>query len=254
MILAILWLDRKIQIMQRIELAIQFYLQRLQTNKHNIGAILTGSYVHGHFDRHSDIDIYVILHPDCDFRERGNTWINGVEIEYFKNPPHQIRSYFRTEKSPHTAHMLAKGQVLFNKDPVVSQLIEEAKVIWDTPPPPMNEVQVEFGKYGLDDKTKDLKDALLNQNFLGTQLIRAALINHCIDLFFQFRRIRRYKDKGLQEQLQEYDPDFLQLVKKSFKEKTEPDSIFELVHYTEQLLGGKRTPEWVLKSPVDIKE
>ena len=49
-------------------------------------------------DKNSDIDIHVILNPECDYRERGNLWIKGIEIEYFKNPPVQIKSYFQKEK------------------------------------------------------------------------------------------------------------------------------------------------------------
>lgn len=37
--------------------------------------IVAGSYIYGRLDPHSDIDIFVVLHPDCDYRERGNTWI-----------------------------------------------------------------------------------------------------------------------------------------------------------------------------------
>ena len=115
--------------MNKYETAIAIFLQQLKMDKNTIGVIVTGSYIHGPFDKHSDIDIYVILHPDCDYRERGNTWINQIEIEYFKNPPQQIRSYFKTEVSPHTADMLAKGNIRFQGDPVVTELVAEAKQI-----------------------------------------------------------------------------------------------------------------------------
>ncbi len=235
--------------MDQIELAIQKFVADLRKKKLVIGAILTGSYAHGPFDAHSDVDIYVILDSKCTFRERGNTWINGIEIEYFKNPPVQIRQYFNTEKSPHTAHMLAHGKILFQKEPLVAQLIKEAEAIWNRPPDPLKHFQIELAKYGLDDLEKDLNDALLNKDGLAVELIRADIIKQCIDVFFQLKRERRYKNKRLNLQIQQLDPVFLRLLENSF---LEINNTFKLIQYTEKLLGGKRTTEWALRSPLDI--
>ena len=63
-----------------------------QQKEEVIGIIVSGSFIHSTIDLYSDIDVYVILDPSCAYRERGNTWIKGVEIEYFQNPPEQIRA------------------------------------------------------------------------------------------------------------------------------------------------------------------
>ena len=55
-----------------------------------IGIIISDSFHYSTIDINLQIDIYVILDPKCDYKIRGNTWINDIGIEYFKNPPTQI--------------------------------------------------------------------------------------------------------------------------------------------------------------------
>ena len=98
--------------------ASKVYVEKEKLNEDVIGVIISGSMKYSTIDKNSDIDIHIILDPKCEYRERGNLWIKGIEIEYFKNPPAQIRSYFNKEKkSPHTAHMLAFGEITCGGQP-----------------------------------------------------------------------------------------------------------------------------------------
>jgi hypothetical protein len=231
--------------------AAERFIAQQQADEDIIGIILTGSLVRGSLDKHSDIDIMMILRPECDFRERGNTWIDGIEIEYFKNSPQQIRRYLQMERnSPHTAHMLTHGRVVYQSSPVIDELITEAKSIWNTPPPPLRPPQIEIAKYSFDDRLKDLQDCYEKQDMMAASMLRFHMVDFSVNIFCKYHQVFRAKIKGLHAQLAEIDPAFAKIVSsmtqgKEAWEKNWP----RLKRYMEDLLGGERPKEWVLRSP-----
>jgi len=196
----------------------------------------------------------VILDNACQFRERGNTWIDGIEIEYFKNPPSQIRKYFASESSsPHTAHMLAYGELVYCESEEVKELIKEAKIIIDKRPTKLNAIQVEFEKYFVDDLFKDLEDSILNKDDVASIIIRNKLIDRCVDVFCKVHQIRREKDKRIYEQIKSIDKRFLISLKSALNENWEEmNDLKGLTGLTEDLLGGPRSKEWIIKSDLDL--
>ena len=229
------------------------YVESEKLNVDVIGVIVTGSFVYSTIDKNSDIDIFVILDNNCDYRERGNTWINGIEVEYFKNSPVQIRSYFKKEKECHTAYMLALGKVVYQKSEIVTELISEAKEILNQELPKLSKIEIEIEKYFIDDVFKDFEDAIINNNFLGVQIIRNKLINRCIDVFCKFHQTRRTKDKRLSEQINKLDNVFNEKINLALSEKwNENLGLEQLKIATENLLGGCRKKEWVLRTKLDI--
>jgi predicted nucleotidyltransferase len=111
--------------------AVAYVLERYKP----AGIIAAGSAVRGIPDRSSDIDLYVIhLEP---FRQRLQRFFNAVPVEIFINPPQQVERYLEEEQAegtPITAHMLAKGVVLLQNDPVTGQLISRAAELLAQPP------------------------------------------------------------------------------------------------------------------------
>ena len=92
--------------------------------------LLVGSYAVGNQNEYSDIDVYVILNDEAEYRERGNKLVNGYLIEYFINPINKVREYLSEDKRGHggaMANMLLHGQVLLDKNGIVEILKEEAK-------------------------------------------------------------------------------------------------------------------------------
>ncbi|MCB0628161.1 MAG: hypothetical protein R2824_04185 [Saprospiraceae bacterium] len=229
------------------------YVAQTRQNKDVIGIIFTGSFIHGQLDANSDLDVFVILAPACNYRERGNTWINGVEVEYFMNPPQQIRGYMQQEKSPHTAHMLAHGRLVYCTTEVVVQLMQEAKTRLATPPPAMKQFEIELARYHLDDLFKDLEDALACDDQLAAGLLKTTLINTGIDLFCKRHRLYRDKHKRLYHQLAGVDPLFAQLLLQLIAhEQWHLEDILPLKKYITDLLGGERSREWKLRSALDL--
>ncbi len=234
--------------------ASKIYIEKEKIKEEVIGIIVAGSMVYSTLDKNSDIDIHVILDQNCTYRERGNTWVNGIEVEYFKNPPAQIRSYFKKEKkSPHTAQMLAEGKVVYQNSKVIDELIATAKTIINQTPPALKEFEIELDRYFIDDFYKDLDDTVINNDPVGAKLIRSKIINRCIDVFCKIHRVRREKDKRLQKQIEQLNPSFNQKVQLALLENwNETLSIEQLKIATENQLGGPRTKEWKLRSNLDL--
>jgi len=219
-----------------------------------IGIVICGSLAYSKLDKNSDIDIHVILDESCNYRERGNTWMNDIEVEYFKNPARQIRAYFQAETaSPHTAHMLAHGNLAYSNSQIVNELVVEAQAIITAKPPAYSELQLELERYFIDDYYKDLDDVLSSDNALAEYLINAKIINRSIDIFCKVHRIRRYKDKSIDSQLSSIDPKFVVLVQNALITKDDGSiAVNELRAYIEHLIGGGRTKEWHLRSDLTL--
>ena len=230
--------------------ACQQFVKTQKQDKDIIGIIVTGSYIHGNLNENSDIDIHLILDEKCEYRERGNTWIDGIEIEYFKNTPQQIRKYFVEEvKSPHTAHMLVHSSVEYSNSLVINELIEEAKLTLANVPKPMHSVQKELAKYHIDDQWKDYQDALMNENIFSRKFILFDLVNKLVDTTCQFYKLRRDKAKKLEVQLARVDHEITLLLKNVLAAQNveeEAQHLENLKNYTENKIGGRRTKEWKL--------
>ncbi|GAB5553927.1 MAG: hypothetical protein Sapg2KO_35180 [Saprospiraceae bacterium] len=234
--------------------ASELFVEQVKNDPAIIGIVVCGGWLEGHIDPNSDIDVHLILDPTCAYRERGNTWINGIEIEYFKNPPQQIHSYFRQETtSPHTAFMLAQGEVRYQASPIIEALTGEAQKIIKTAPTPLPGFGKELAKYMLDDYYKDLQDAQAAKDAVGGTLIQQKIINKSIDLFYKSSRKYRPKDKRLLADLQLLDVEFAQIIQQSLAISWDKlNGLNELKSYVDQFLGGPRTKEWKLKGALDL--
>ncbi|MEL6802575.1 MAG: hypothetical protein AAFO91_02180 [Bacteroidota bacterium] len=229
------------------------YIKRMEGDPDVIGIILSGSLVHAEIAPNSDVDIYVITDPYCLERERGNTWIDGVEIEYFMNPPQQIRAYFVKEKSPHTAHILANGEVVFSRSDEVQKLIEEAKAVLAEAPPAPSAVQIELFKYHFDDLCKDYADCLLREDAFATTWLKSEIARHAMLVFCQVHRIHHDKVKRLEGQLRLIDPAFADMLKDFVLSDWQAEGPLKVLRQKMSLLlGGERKREWVLRSDLDL--
>lgn len=226
------------------------FLDHLLSQWSNVVAVLlTGSYVHGGASKNSDLDIYCIL-EDSDVRERGNTWLHGVEVEYFINPVRQVEEYFHNERgsSPHTAHMVSHSVTLHSEGKWLEVLRQKAKEELTTPREELSDLGKELVKYGLDDLLKDLYDAQETGDPFVFRLVSSKLTELVLDVFCQVRGSYAQKPKRLTEQLQAIDPVFCKLfgvaVVTNTAEEVEP-----VVRYVESLIGGSRVKEWTLRTP-----
>ncbi len=151
-------------------------------------ALLTGSYAIGLQTERSDVDIYIILSDDVDWRERGNAVVDGFLIEYFANPVRAIRSYFEEELSRNsrsTARIIAIGEVLFDKSGMTKSLKEEAEKYLVKPFPKPGVEKIELAKYFLWDALHSLKDAEEKGDSSHAYLCYLAL-NRALEVYLKF--------------------------------------------------------------------
>ncbi len=237
----------------KFDKALNIFVDNYKKNPNILAIFVSGSYIHSTPDKNSDLDVYVLLEK-AKMRERGNTWINGVEIEYFINPVNQVRYYFKTEignKAPYTAHMFANSKILYQKDKIINQLIKEAKAILKKKIPAIKKMDLEFARYSIDDTQKDLEDVYLKKDIFAFSFIVNNLLSECLDLFFKVNRISKEKSKRLQEQLKSIDKNFEKLYMSALIERDidkKYKNINKLVNYIEKSIGGKRPKEWILRS------
>ena len=243
---------------EKFDKALKIFVDKHKKNPNVLAILVSGSYIHSTPDKNSDLDVYVLL-KESKMRERGNTWINGVEIEYFINPINQVRYYFETEtgnKAPCTAHMFANSKILYQKDKTINQLIKEAKAILKKKMPALKKMDLEFARYSIDDTQKDLEDVYLKKDIFTFSLVANNLIQESLELFFKVHRISKEKSKRLQEHLKSIDKNFERLYTSALIENNIDKkfmNINKLVNYTEKLIGGKRPKEWILKSKCTAK-
>lgn len=235
--------------------ALDIFVEKHKKNINVIAILVSGSIIHSKPDKNSDLDVHIILRESAS-RERGNTWINGVEVEYFINPINQIEHYFKTEiNAPHTAHMLANSLVLYKKDNTIDRLICRAKIAMSKKLPKMSKVGIENAKYHIDDIRKDLEDVYLKEDLFAFNLTFNRLLSECLKIFYEIKQEPIEKSKRIESSIEKIDDKFKNIFVKA---NTEIDMVKKydlanaVVEYTEKLLGGKRSKEWKIKGKLTI--
>ena len=159
--------------------AVEFTLRRFDV----LGIFACGSILRGDGDPLSDIDLYVVNADP--FRQRIQRRFAGVPFEIFVNPAHQIRKYFVEEQAaarPLTAHMLATGHVVFGCDPIIEQLIDEARMLLAQPHelPESKAVFLRYFAVDMLDNAEDVREADPG----NATLILHQAVSDMIDYFF----------------------------------------------------------------------
>ena len=123
------------------------------------GIVAGGSIVRGQGGSTSDIDLYVI--HQAPFRQRLQRRYNDVPFEIFINPPTQVRRYFGEEHRdrPITAHLLATGFTVLDRDSVVQTLRDEAATWLATPPNPTPS-DLQWSRYLIADLIDNVRDCV----------------------------------------------------------------------------------------------
>jgi len=124
------------------------------------GVLVCGSYITGSPTSHSDLDVHLVLHEHVNYRERGNKIVDGLLIEYFANPPRQIRAYFDgdlEDRSLMSQVQFATGEILLDTDGIVRQLKQTALAMIDEYYQNDAASMPEYTKYGLWDLRDDLQ-------------------------------------------------------------------------------------------------
>ncbi|AFL95739.1 hypothetical protein CL1_1540 [Thermococcus cleftensis] len=245
------------------KLALEKFIEGWKTKDFVEAALLTGSYALGLQTARSDIDVYIVLSDDVDWRERGNVVVDGFLIEYFANPARQIRRYFEKElvqNSRSTARIITIGKVLFDKTGIAEALKSEALEYMKRPFERPDETWVEIAKYFLWDMLDSLKDAEDRNDPSSGYLYNLAL-NRALEVYSKFLGVeippaskvyRLFRDENFRRAYLYLDfPDekFVNLFLRGIKE-VRTENVEALINYILEQMGGFRIDGWRLRMRV----
>jgi len=242
--------DKNLQLKYRRSL--EKFIKKFKRDNNVRAIIVTGSYVYLELDKNSDLDIYILL-KSSKTRERGNTWVDGVEIEYFINPIKQVKNYLKQEAKIgkySTAHILADSIILHQKDKSIDDLVELAKRILKNKRK-MTNYDIELAKYTMDNLKKDLEDVYLRRDSFTFQLIANEIFTKSIKFFKEYYDIKLERNKKSRAVIKEKDPAFEKLLLRVFYQKSIDkhfDEINKVIKYIEKMLGGKKNKHWKIIS------
>ena len=182
--------------------AVEFVLQRFEV----LGIIACGTIVRGNPGRSSDLDIYVV--HAVQKRQRIQRFFNGAPAEIFVNPVSAIEGYFENEHKaarPLTAHMLATGFVILDRNPVVEGLRRRARELIATRPEP-GEARMTMLRYMAATLLEDALDVTESDPDSASMILGLAA-HHMLQ--YQFWKVKQYlpRDKDLLEALRALDPE-----------------------------------------------
>jgi|HigsolmetaAR203D_1030402.scaffolds.fasta_scaffold03493_5 predicted nucleotidyltransferase len=262
-----MWNDGMEGHMRHWEDALRKFLAEWLKREDVIGALVCGSHVTGSPSPRSDIDVHIVLTDDSDWRERGNRYVDGFLIEYFANPPRQIRAYFEEDfrdrrTMSHVQFMT--GRALFDPHGVVEQLRREAREwkakTYDEIAPSL----IELKKYGLWDAYDNLSDCFESGrrdfDFVYYQSLYLVFDEYCAILniesipFYQVTRYLTdpsYLSKYLKSPFP--DPAFARLFMAAVEERDrgkKPEAFRLLVEHVFRKTGGFDIDGWKVRTPV----
>lgn len=164
---------------QALREAVAFILEKFDA----LGIVAAGTVVSGNPGPSSDLDICVINTEQK--RQRIQRFFAKVPCEIFVNPVKAIEHNFvsdRKDGRPVTAHMLATGFVVLERDPAVEQLRRCAREMLDTRPNPDTQQLTSF-RYGAALTLEDARDVAETRPATATMILCSA-IHAMITYFF----------------------------------------------------------------------
>ena len=111
-------------------------------NKHVLGIFFYGSFLTGYNNKNSDIDLHVIFdNSDILHLVRGNTYIDGVRIEYFEKPLIDLylsvnNDYLNQRNA--LLSIIGTSKIIFDKTGELKKLQDYTKNKFSKPLPPIN--------------------------------------------------------------------------------------------------------------------
>jgi predicted nucleotidyltransferase len=198
---------------QALRAAVEYVLSRYLP----AAIIAAGSVVRGLPDRSSDIDLYVIhLEP---YRQRVQKFFNGVPVEIFINPPHQVERYMEQEQAdgrPITAHMLSTGFVLFENEPVIAKLRKMGEDLLQQKPV-YSQTSLLFARYLAGNTYEDALD-LVEKDAPAAYMLLERAVHQMIEYFYRYSGHFLPRVKETLSRLNDIDPQTAQLARQFFSE------------------------------------
>lgn len=215
----------------------------IQERYHPLGIVASGTILRGNPAPNSDLDIYVI-HADP-LRQRVQRRFNGVPAEIFVNPLAAIERYFAEERRaarPLTAHMLATGVVVLDRDPVVERLRQRSEVLASTPPDPTPPA-LTMRRYGLATQIEDAFDMAATDPDTAV-MIAAEAVHGLLQYYFWQENRNLPRDKDLLATVSATDPALGQIARHFYRAATPAERLALAGELADRIIGVRGFFEW----------
>lgn len=182
------------------EQALHTFLKPYLKKDEVAGALLCGSYATGNQSPFSDIDVHIITNDTQKWRERGNRYINGFLIEYFINPPCQLKREFKEDLKTNslcTAVMFGFGKILYDKTGQVKQLQKQALTYYQKSFAPMTKTACLLALYHIWDLRDEFQS--LSRSGYSTDLVYADCITDLVNFYCQYHRLSQIPTSKLEK-------------------------------------------------------
>ena len=246
--------------------ALQKFIQKWESKKEVIGALVCGSYITGNPSNHSDLDIEILLKSKTPWTESGNEIIDGFLIEYFARPYKKHCEEFEEDyksRSKIEAHMFTTGKVLFDKTGELDKLIKIAKKYMVKKYTPQSKIEIKNIKYRLWDRCDNLEEVFEanSKEFFFVFYVHLKDLFEIYSKFLQFDSIPAHKLKRFlinKEEKKKYhinnfpDKAFVKMYVDAINIKDKLKMMKEYQKLTKHVLnkmGGFNIDGWKIKSP-----
>ena len=219
---------------------VRYILERFEP----LGIIACGTIIRGNPDPSSDHDIYVLVAGSR--RQRIQRFFNAVPAEIFVNPPSAIERYFEEgarENRPVTAHMIANGFVVLDRDPCVQQLCALAAKYVDRPPD-FSETRIDWLRYAAALFFEDAVDVAAFDPETSAMLLDHAVTETIRWVFFarHNRPVPRFKD--LLASVSELEPETGALARRFFAARDADERMRLAGELADRILAVRGFFEW----------
>lgn len=226
-------------------------VKQYKKDKNVLGILLFGSAARGKFDKYSDVDIYILLRKKGKF-SRSNFVKNNLRVDIILDSMQEAKNYLKEDKNNvrrNTSHMLAHGEILFQRGNVLNQIqrIAKANLLLKTK---YKESEILMHKYSIDDFWGEVQRDIKNKDYLAFGLDSQLLINNILESFLKIKgeflpqpnetqKLVRRLDRKLSDQI----VNFYKEMSMSKKERI----LRELVKHTYNKYGGPLPNRWALR-------
>ena len=214
-----------------------------------VGVFACGSVLRGVGDASSDVDVYVI--HQANFRQRVQKFFAGVPAEIFVNPPAAIEAYFEEERGSRrllTAHMLATGALVLDRDPVVEELRSKAKAILESAPEVPSDTLYE--RYSLAIGFEDALDKL-EKDPATARMILGMVMERLLGLAFKSAGVWHPRAKDVLSELERVNKRHGELARTFYTTDSLEEQFRVAGLLMDDLVGARGFFEW--SSPPDVR-
>lgn len=236
---------------QFIEEISQYVINLYKNNKNVLGIFLFGSAARNKFDKHSDIDFFIVLEKKCKFSRR-NFIKNKIRVDIIFNTKEETYQYLKKDKysiNRITSHMLAHGKILIDTKNTLKKLQKlsannlklKTKYCSD---------DILMHKYSIDDFWGETKRDIEKKDFFAFGIDSQLLIKNIIELFLRMNKqfSRRPDETG--RLIYKIDKKFFNLINSFYKTgsiEKRMRALAVLVKYIYQKSGGALPSSWRIK-------